>query len=105
MPTNSLELPTGAQPLPSDPELADEVEKQKHEHLLLDARPPREVNGLLLDAVTKTSWPMWLVGAALGALVLTMVVVWTYQMWFGLGVTGLNRPVMLALYRACRWSL
>ena len=91
MSASSLNLPTGVQPLPPDPDLAQEIEKQKREHLLLDARPPREVNGVLLDAMTKTTGPFWIVGAALGALVITMLVVWTYQMWFGLGVTGLNR--------------
>ena len=98
MSTNSLELPTGVQPLPPDPELACEIEKAKSDHLLLDARPPRDVNGMLLNSVTKTSRWFWIVGAALGALVITYMVVWGYQMWFGLGVTGLNRPVMWALY-------
>jgi Ni/Fe-hydrogenase subunit HybB-like protein len=98
MSASSLNLPTGVQPLPPDPELACEIEKQKSEHLMLDARPPREVNGLLLDSMTKVKGPMWIVGAVLGAMVITMVAIWTYQMWFGLGVTGLNRPVMWALY-------
>ncbi len=98
MSASNLELPTGVQPLPSDPELACEVEKQKSEHLMLDPRPPRDVNGQLLESVTKTKGPMWFVGALLGAMVITMMVVWGYQMWFGLGVTGLNRPVMWALY-------
>jgi Ni/Fe-hydrogenase subunit HybB-like protein len=77
---------------------AQELAALKHEHLMLDVRPPREANGVLLGAMTKTSPWFWLVGAALGALVITYLVAWTYQMWFGLGVTGLNRPVMWALY-------
>ena len=75
-----------------------EMEALKEEHLMVDVRPPREANSLLLKSMTKTSPWFWIVGAALGSLVITYLVVWSYQMWFGLGVTGLNRPVMWALY-------
>jgi molybdopterin-containing oxidoreductase family membrane subunit len=85
-------------PLPAEGEQAHELEEMKKEHLMLDVRPSRDVNGILLRSMTKTSPWFWVVGAALGAMVVTYFVVWAYQMWFGLGVTGLNRPVMWALY-------
>ena len=60
MSASSVNPPVWEAPLPPEPELARQVERQKEEHLLLDARPPRMVNGLLLDAMTKTGRWWWL---------------------------------------------
>ncbi len=79
-------------------ELDEQLERAKEEHLNLDKRPQAVVNGYMFDQTFRTNRYFWIATVILGSFVLMELATWTAQMWFGLGITGLNRPVMWALY-------
>jgi Ni/Fe-hydrogenase subunit HybB-like protein len=93
-------LPVWQQPLPEEEEQRRQVERAKQEYLLLDARPPQEMAADVLDPMQRTGSLYWLLFLALGGGVVTLFVTWVYQMDWGIGVTGLKRPVMWAIYIA-----
>lgn len=70
----------------------------REEHLLLDRRPGEEINRQLMDPMLRSTTRLWVVVVILGGLVAAMLGMWLFQMIWGLGITGLNRPVMWALY-------
>lgn len=98
MSAREKQLPVWQQPLPEDPEERRQVEHAKQEHLLLDARYPLETDRLMLDNMMGHNRRFWTMFVILGGLVMMFLGTWTYQMIWGLGVTGLNRPVMWAVY-------
>jgi molybdopterin-containing oxidoreductase family membrane subunit len=53
-----------------------------------------------MRSTTRAPWLFWLVWVILGLGVLTLGTVWLIQMIGGIGITGLTRPVMWALYIA-----
>jgi molybdopterin-containing oxidoreductase family membrane subunit len=54
----------------------------------------------VLEPMQRITPRFWLAFLLLGGGVLMLGAVWTYQMWWGIGVTGLKRPVMWAVYIA-----
>jgi Ni/Fe-hydrogenase subunit HybB-like protein len=92
--------PAWRRPLPQDQDLAQQVHEAQERHLLLDARPPEELASAVLQPMQRVTPRFWLAFLVLGAGVLLLGIVWGYQMWFGLGVTGLRRPAMWAVYIA-----
>ncbi len=58
----------------------------------------RPMTADLLRPLFHTSWRFYALVTALGAVVLAGLTTWTYQMWQGMGVTGLNWPVFWAFY-------
>jgi Ni/Fe-hydrogenase subunit HybB-like protein len=93
--------PAWQEPAPSEEEaLARRVNEAREAHLLSDSRPPGEVADMALKPMQRTSVGYWVV---LGLLALVLAVAggtFYHQMRWGMGVTGLNRPVMWALYIA-----
>jgi Ni/Fe-hydrogenase subunit HybB-like protein len=83
-----------------DSRLAQQMSDQRERRLLLDTRPPREMNALVFDQMRRAGPVVWILLVVLGGLVLVAGGTWIYQMWWGIGVTGLNRPVMWAVYIA-----
>jgi len=81
-----------------DTDLAHQIEHERHQHLLLDPRYPLDIDKGVLDPMYRTSVRFWIYFTVLGGLVMMWMGVWLYQMIWGIGVTGLNRPVMWALY-------
>lgn len=92
--------PYWEQELPEDEHLAHQVEHNREEHLLLDPRPPEELNGIVLAAMQKTGPRFWLLVLGLGGLALIFVATWLTQILSGIGITGLNRSVMWGPYIA-----
>jgi molybdopterin-containing oxidoreductase family membrane subunit len=84
--------------MPKDQELAHQVEHERHRHLLLDPRRPWDVDNDVLDPMYRTGPRFWITFVILGGAVAMLFGTWLYQMIWGLGITGLNRPVMWALY-------
>jgi Ni/Fe-hydrogenase subunit HybB-like protein len=82
----------------ADNPLAKKLAHQRQEHLLLDPLPAAEMSQRVLDPMYRTGRLFWISFVLLGGLVVAFGAMWTYQMWWGLGITGLNRPVMWALY-------
>ena len=58
----------------------------------------RRISTDLLRPLFHTSWRFYALVIALGAIVLTGLTAWLYQVWYGFGVTGLNWPVFWAFY-------
>ena len=83
---------------PQDETLTPEVEDQRRRHLVLDPRDPLETDRYVLDPLFRTRKRFWLAFVILGGLVILLFTTWGFQMYWGLGITGLNRPVMWALY-------
>lgn len=92
--------PYWEQELPEDEHLAHQIEHGREEHLLLDPRPPAELNGIVLAAMMKTGPMFWLTVLGLGSVTLLFVITWVTQIFYGVGITGLNRSVMWGPYIA-----
>jgi Ni/Fe-hydrogenase subunit HybB-like protein len=98
MSQNKPDTPIWRRPPPSDQDLAHQVEHERRQHLLLDPRYPLDIDNNVLDPMYRTSRRFWLFFVILFGLVMMAGTTWLYQMNWGLGITGLNRPVMWALY-------
>ncbi len=85
-------------PPPADPALARQEEHAREKHLNLDGRYPLENDRALLSPMGLTSKGFWVLFVILGGLLTLELATWLDQMIFGLGITGLTRPVMWALY-------
>lgn len=92
--------PYWEKPLPDDEHLARQVERGREELLMLDARPPAELNQLTLARMRQTGPRFWMAVAGLGVLTLAFFTAWAIQIFSGLGITGLNRSVMWGPYIA-----
>ena len=58
----------------------------------------RRINGDLLRPLLYTSWRFWALVVFLGAIVLSGLGAWLYQMYFGFGVSGVRWPIFWAFY-------
>lgn len=92
--------PYWEKPVPDDEHLAQQVEHGREQHLMLDARPPAELNQLTLATMRQTGPRFWIALAGLGAMTLAFLTTWAIQIFSGLGITGLNRSVMWGPYIA-----
>ncbi len=90
--------PIWRRPNPKDEDLAHQVEHERQQHLLLDPRYPLDIDQLVLDPMYRTGRRYWVFLAIFGGLVAMWGTTWVVQMIDGLGITGLKRPVMWALY-------
>ncbi len=61
-------------------------------------KTPRQINDDLLRPVFGVSWRFYLTVAALGAVIAAAAFAWGYQMWNGIGVAGIRRPVFWGFY-------
>ncbi|HET7840518.1 MAG TPA: NrfD/PsrC family molybdoenzyme membrane anchor subunit [Terriglobia bacterium] len=61
-------------------------------------KTPEQINNDLLRPLLSTSKGFWAAVLILGVIVIAAFAAWIYQMWAGLGVSGLNRPVFWAFY-------
>jgi molybdopterin-containing oxidoreductase family membrane subunit len=94
------EYAPGDRALAEDAQLSKQVQEARQRHLLLDKRPASEIAARVLAPMQRTSPWYWVWLVLLGGAVLVAGATWLYQMWWGLGITGLNRPVMWAVYIA-----
>jgi Ni/Fe-hydrogenase subunit HybB-like protein len=58
----------------------------------------RKMSDDLLRPLLQTSWRFYLLVAFLGAIVLTGLCTWAYQVYMGFGMTGINMPIYWAFY-------
>ncbi|MEJ2349321.1 MAG: polysulfide reductase NrfD [Anaerolineales bacterium] len=93
-----VDQPLWRRQMPKDVDLAHQVEHERHLHLLLDPRYPLDMDKNVLDPMYRTGVQFWIAFVILGGVVALYLGTWLYQMIWGLGITGLNRPVMWALY-------
>jgi molybdopterin-containing oxidoreductase family membrane subunit len=81
-----------------DEDLAQQAEHLRRRHLLLDPKFPWEMNDDVLKPMYQTSRTFWVLFVALFGLVMMGVIAWGAQIYWGLGITGLNRPVNWGLF-------
>ncbi len=98
MSEQDLRKPYWEQPLPADKELAAQESEARQENLLLDVRPPAEMNRYMMDPMRRQGVRFWVLSVILAGGMLMWLATWVYQGVNGLGVTGLGRPVMWAVY-------
>ena len=92
---------TEAQKAPGMAAPASRAGEEYREQLLLDPRPQGEMNDMVLEAMQRTGRVYWIVVGILAVFVLGgFLGAWLYQLWFGMGVTGLNRPNYWGIYLA-----
>jgi len=85
-------------PMPQDEDLAHQIEHEREQHLLLDPRYPLNIDQDVLDPMYRLTKRFWVMFVILFGLVAMAGTTWLVQMWWGLGITGLDRPVMWAIY-------
>lgn len=82
------------------PEQELELSEEAHGRLLLEERSDREINEAVLRPMLKTSWKFWVLVSVLGAVILWGLYAWGYQIYWGMGTAGINRPVYWGLHIA-----
>jgi Ni/Fe-hydrogenase subunit HybB-like protein len=58
----------------------------------------RKLSDDLLRPLLQTSWRFYALVTFLGAIVLTGLATWAYQLYNGFGITGINNPIFWAFY-------
>lgn len=85
----------------SPPDFEDlDVSEAIRDRLLLERRTDEEINQAVLRPMFETGPRFWLLVSALLAVVLWGLYAWGYQIYWGMGVAGINRPVYWGLYIA-----
>ncbi|HEX9115503.1 MAG TPA: NrfD/PsrC family molybdoenzyme membrane anchor subunit [Anaerolineae bacterium] len=90
--------PPWQQPLPQDPALREQVEQYKEKSLLLDIREPGYMDDIVMNPAYTASPRLWLAFLIIGVGCIVMGITWFYQMIGGIGIYGIARPVMWAVY-------
>jgi Ni/Fe-hydrogenase subunit HybB-like protein len=98
MSQSNVEQPVWHQPPLEDEDLIHQAEHLRRTKLLLDPRYPLDLNKDILNPMYHSGRLFWLLFVVLGGLVAMWMVTWGFQMYWGMGITGLNRPVEWALY-------
>ena len=98
MSVNEVEHPVWRRPLLEGEDLAEQAEHLKRRHLLLDPKFPWEMNDDALKPMYQTSPSFWVIVVALSGLVMMGAITWFRQIYWGLGITGLNRPIYWGLF-------
>jgi Ni/Fe-hydrogenase subunit HybB-like protein len=80
--------------------LEEQAELERQRHLLVDARTGAELNEMALRPMMRIGRAFWPAVGFLGLLVLAWWVTWGFQMWWNVGITGMNRVIMWSLYIA-----
>jgi molybdopterin-containing oxidoreductase family membrane subunit len=90
--------PFWRRPRPADEDLAHQEEHARQRHLLLDPRAPWDVDTDVLRPMYRTGPVFWILFLVLGGGVALLFGTWGYQIFNGIGVENINRPVEWALY-------
>jgi molybdopterin-containing oxidoreductase family membrane subunit len=98
MSTQETDYPVWRRPLLQDEDLAEQAEHLRRRHLLLDPKFPWEMNDDVLRPMYQTGRAFWVLFVVLGGLVLMGGITWAVQIYWGLGITGLNRPIYWGLF-------
>lgn len=70
------------------------------DRLLLEETEDREINQAVLQPMFRTGPWFWIIVGILAAIVAWGLYAWGYQIYWGFGVAGINRPVYWGLYIA-----
>ncbi len=76
-------------------------EEEFRQRLMLDPRPQEEMNRMVIDSLHRVGWDYRIVVAVLTVLALGgFIGAWLYQIRWGMGVAGINRPNYWGIYLA-----
>lgn len=76
------------------------VSQEFHDRLLLEEATDDEINQAVLQPMQRTGPWFWIIVGVLVAIVLWGLYAWIYQIYWGFGVAGINRPVYWGTYIA-----
>lgn len=76
------------------------VSQEFHDRLLLEEALDDEINQAVLQPMQRTGPWFWIIVGVLVAIVLWGLYAWIYQIYWGFGVAGINRPVYWGTYIA-----
>ena len=76
------------------------LSNEYQDRLLLEAMQDWEINQAVLKPMSRTGPWFWLIVAVLAAIVAWGLYAWGYQIYWGFGVAGINRPVYWGFYIA-----
>jgi molybdopterin-containing oxidoreductase family membrane subunit len=65
---------------------------------LHDTRSPQELNDIVLQPMNRTTMRFWFMFAVLLGTIIMWGATWATQIYYGIGIVGINRPVMWAVY-------
>jgi molybdopterin-containing oxidoreductase family membrane subunit len=77
-----------------------ELSQEYHERLLLAEHKDWEINEAVLRPMFQTGPRFWMLVGVLSAIVAWGLFAWGYQIYWGMGTAGINRPVYWGLYIA-----
>jgi len=76
------------------------IHEDRHNRLLLEKQEDWEINQAVLKPMLKTGKWFWLIVILLSGIVAWGIFAWIYQIYWGFGVAGINRPVYWGFYIA-----
>ncbi|PWH12072.1 MAG: polysulfide reductase [Anaerolineae bacterium] len=77
----------------------DHEAELRREHLMLDPKPRGELNAMVMESMTSTSWKFWVVAGILAVIVaVALFGAWGYMISEGLYLSGKNRPGYWSLF-------
>ncbi len=82
------------------PMIEPEIDPAIRDRLLLDERTDREINEAVLRPMFETGPRFWALVVILVAIVIWGMYAWSYQIYWGMGTAGINRPVYWGIYIA-----
>jgi molybdopterin-containing oxidoreductase family membrane subunit len=100
---SELNIPADAGFVPEDANQRSGTELTSEEfrdRLLLAEMTDQEINQAVLQPMFRTGPWFWIIVAVLSAIILWGLYAWGYQIYWGFGVAGINRPVYWGFYIA-----
>ncbi len=82
----------------NDAESTNRLPEEYHDRLLLEQTEDSEINQAVLQPMFSTGPLFWIVVVLLAGVFLWGLYAWGYQIYWGFGVAGINRPVYWGLY-------
>ena len=76
------------------------ISQEFHDRLLLEKVLDDEINQAVLQPMQRTGPWFWIIVCVLAAIVIWGLYAWIYQIYWGFGVAGINRPVYWGTYIA-----
>jgi len=93
--------------IPANPSMQSNKDESSHEfpqefqdRLLLEETSEEEINQAVLQPMLRTGPWFWIIVCVLAAIVIWGLYAWIYQIRWGFGVAGINRPVYWGTYIA-----
>jgi Ni/Fe-hydrogenase subunit HybB-like protein len=94
------DIPANPSMQSNEDESGHEISQEFHDRLLLEETSEEEINQAVLQPMLRTGPWFWIIVSVLAAIVIWGAYAWIYQIYWGFGVAGINRPVYWGTYIA-----